>query len=611
MRATIILWALGFTFIGCALPVLGQSGAAKQDSIRQERLKQALVNSWFIQGYQAKGAVASADIKQGDIFIFTPDLNFRYNLQNLERSVSGSYYRNKDSVFLQLGLADQNQEIDSIRYVVRNGEAALDLYQGEKTVGNALAGAFESRRVEQAYAISFAEDSSLMTLSGPAGTFHLKRLVASTGGINLISILRALLGMAFLLGVAYAFSSNRKRVDWRLVATGIGLQLFLAVMVLKVPGVSWVFEKISAVFVEILGFTEAGVNFLFGDVVLKSTGLIFAFQVLPTIVFFSALMAILYYAGILQKVVYGFAWVMKKTMRLSGAESLAAAGNIFLGQTESPLLIRPYLEKMTRSEIMALMTGGMATIAGSVFAGYVLFLGGTDEVQRLLFAKHLLTASIISAPAALVAAKIMVPETEQVNEDLDVPRDKIGSNLLDAIANGTTDGLKLAVNVGVMLLVFIALIRMVNWGLADQLGEWTNLNTWVAESTDGRYQQFNLQYIFGLLFAPVAWLLGVPSEDLMIVGQLLGEKTIINEFVAYTSMGEAKQIGSFVNYKSIIISTYALCGFANFSSIGIQIGGIGSLAPGQRKTLSELGIKSLIGGTIAAFMTAVLAGLLV
>ncbi|MFK7921374.1 MAG: nucleoside transporter C-terminal domain-containing protein, partial [Bacteroidia bacterium] len=244
-------------------------------------------------------------------------------------------------------------------------------------------------------------------------------------------------------------------------------------------------------------------------------------------------------------------------------------------------------------------------------AGYVFFLGGTDEVQRLIFFFFFLTASIISAPAALVAAKIMVPETEEVNQDLDIPKDKIGSNLLDAIANGSTDGLKLAVNVGVMLLVFIALIRMVNWGIGDQFGEWTNLNAWVAESTDGRYAQFNLQYIFGLLFAPVAWLLGVPSEDLMIVGQLLGEKTIINEFVAYTSMGEAKQIGLFANYKSVIISTYALCGFANFASIGIQIGGIGALAPGQRKTLSELGIKSLIGGTIAAFMTAVLAGLIV
>lgn len=610
MRATSLLSAIICFFLCFSIPTksLGQSST---EDARQMRLRQALVNSWFIDGFQAPGSSTSIKPKQGSLFIFTPDLGFRYNLAGQNILVEGGYSRTKDSVFLQLGLADQSIQIDSVRYVVRNGEASINMFQGGRSVGNLNANDFSSQRVQEGYSLAFSADSSLLTLAGPAGTFQLKRLVMDTGGFSLMSLLRAILGMAFLLGVAYLLSTNRKRIDWRLVATGIGLQLFLAVLVLKVPGASWIFEKISEVFVEILGFTESGVSFLFGGLVNGNSGLIFALQVLPTIVFFSALMAILYYAGILQKVVYGFAWLMKKTMRLSGAESLAAAGNIFLGQTESPLLVRPYLEKMTRSEIMALMTGGMATIAGSVFAGYVLFLGGTDEAQRLLFAKHLLTASIISAPAALVAAKMLVPETEEVNEDLDVPKDRIGSNLLDAITNGTTDGLKLAVNVGVMLLVFIALIRMVNWGLADQIGEWTNLNDWVAASTDGRYSQFNLQYIFGLLFAPVAWLLGVPSDDLMIVGQLLGEKTIINEFVAYTSMGDAKQIGLFANYKSVIISTYALCGFANFSSIGIQIGGIGALAPGQRKTLSELGIKSLIGGTIAAFMTAVLAGLIV
>lgn len=610
MRATTLLGTILCLILSFVLSSKAFGQSSPEDS-RQLRLQQALVNSWFIDGFQANGSTTSSKPKQGSLFIFTPDLGFRYNLLDQDIVVEGGYTRTKDSVFLQLGLQDQNQAVDSLRYVVRDGQAAIEMYQGNLSIGNLNADNFHSLRTQEAYGISFSTDSSLLTLTGPAGTFQLKRLVMQTGGFSIMSILRAILGMACLLGFAYLISSNRKKIDWRLVGTGVGLQLFLAILVLKVPGFSWVFEQISKVFVEILGFTESGVSFLFGGLVGGSSGLIFALQVLPTIVFFSALMAILYYLGILQKVVYGFAWVMKKTMRLSGAESLAAAGNIFLGQTESPLLVRPYLEKMTRSEIMALMTGGMATIAGSVFAGYVLFLGGTDEVQRLLFAKHLLTASIISAPAALVAAKIMVPETEEVNQDLDVPKDKIGSNLLDAIANGTTDGLKLAVNVGVMLLVFIALIRMVNWGIADQFGEWTNLNAWVAESTDGRYSQFNLQYIFGLLFAPIAWLLGVPSEDLMIVGQLLGEKTIINEFVAYTSMGEAKEVGLFANYKSVIISTYALCGFANFSSIGIQIGGIGALAPGQRKTLSELGIKSLIGGTIAAFMTAVLAGLIV
>ncbi|MFK7925943.1 MAG: NupC/NupG family nucleoside CNT transporter, partial [Bacteroidia bacterium] len=486
MRATYLLRAILCFSLSFALSSKALAQSTTEDP-REQRLAQALVNSWFIDGFQATGSASSIKPKQGSLFIFTPDLGFRYNLLDQDILVEGAYERTKDSVFLQLGLQDQTQAIDSLRYVVEDGKASVKMYQGDLPVGEINASNFASLRVQEAYSIQFSADSSTLTLAGPAGTFQLKRLVFQTGGFSLMSILRALLGMAFLLGVAYLLSSNRKKIDWRLVGTGVGLQLFLAILVLKVPGFSWVFEQISKVFVEILGFTEAGVSFLFGGLVGGSAGLIFAFQVLPTIVFFSALMSILYYLGILQKVVYAFAWVMKKTMRLSGAESLAAAGNIFLGQTESPLLVRPYLEKMTRSEIMALMTGGMATIAGSVFAGYVLFLGGTDEVQRLIFAKHLLTASIISAPAALVAAKIMVPETEKVNQDLDIPKDKIGSNLLDAIANGSTDGLKLAVNVGVMLLVFIALIRMVNWGIGDQFGEWTNLNAWVAESTDGRY----------------------------------------------------------------------------------------------------------------------------
>ena len=429
------------------------------------------------------------------------------------------------------------------------------------------------------------------------------------------NFVRGIIGILSLLLIAFLFSSNRKAIDWKLVITGLALQLIFALGVLKVDIVRKIFEYISSFFVKVLNYSAEGAEFLFSGLVtdMNKFGFIFAFQVLPTIVFFSALSALLYYLGILQKIVYGFAWVMSKVMRLSGAESLAAAANIFIGQTEAPLVVKPYLEKMTKSEIMCLMTGGMATIAGGVFAAYVGFLGGSDPEQQLLFATHLLSASIMSAPAAIVAAKMLFPETNfaDVNRDINIPKDKIGSNVLDAIANGTTDGIKLAVNVAAMLLVFIALMALLNSILYDLIGHYTGLNYYIAEVSDGKYKGLRLEYILGFIFAPIAWLLGVPSIDIVAIGQLLGEKTIINEFVAYASMGNMKDTGILMSPKSLIIATYALCGFANFASIGIQIGGIGAIAPGQRKTLSELGILSLIGGTIACFLTAVIAGMLI
>jgi CNT family concentrative nucleoside transporter len=303
---------------------------------------------------------------------------------------------------------------------------------------------------------------------------------------------------------------------------------------------------------------------------------------------------------------------MSKTMRLSGAESLAAAANIFIGQTEAPLVVKPYLEKMTKSEMLCLMVGGMATIAGGVLAAFIGFLGGESEAQQILFTKHLLTASIMSAPAAIVIAKMLYPEEDKtkIDRSLNVSKDKIGSNILDAISRGTTDGLKLAVNVGAMLLVFTALIAVVNFGLKDLIGEYTGLNTIIESSSNGRYDGFSMQYILGNLFAPIAWVIGVHTDDIVLVGQLLGEKTILNEFIAYGSLKDLKEAGKIMHPKSIIIATYALCGFANFASIGIQIGGIGVLAPGQRKTLAAFGIKALIGGTCAALLTATIAGML-
>ncbi len=445
-----------------------------------------------------------------------------------------------------------------------------------------------------------------------------------------INLMRGALGIVVMIGICYLFSSNRKKIDWPLVAKGLALQIILAIAILEVPPVRMVFEYIANFFVLVLEFTEAGASFVLGswpdqaEIVAvdfskpaaeqKSNfmiGYVFAFKVLPTILFFAALSALLYYLGILQRIIYGFAWVMSKVMRLSGAESTAAAANVFIGQTEAPLVIKPYLENMTRSEIMCLMTGGMATIAGGVFAAFVGFLGGSDPAAQLEFATHLLTASIISAPAAIVTAKILVPEAEpeKINTNLEIPREKLGSNILDAISLGTVDGLKLAVNVGAMLIVFIALVAMVNFFLFT-LGDAISLNEVIQANT--RYEGLNLEFILGNLFAPIAWLLGVPSQDITYIGQLLGKKTVINEFVAYIDLGILKnQEGVNLSKKSIIIATYALCGFSNFSSIGIQIGGIGAIAPNQRKTLTEMGIKALIGGTIACFLTAIIAGILI
>jgi CNT family concentrative nucleoside transporter len=430
-----------------------------------------------------------------------------------------------------------------------------------------------------------------------------------------MDILRGFTGMIFLIAVAYVLSSHRNRIDWKLVLSGILIQFVFAVGVLKIDVIKKVFEFISRFFVIVLDFSKSGADFVFGGLVsdTETFGFIFAFQVLPTVIFFSALSSFLYYLGILQRIVYVFAWVMSKTMRLSGAESLATASNIFIGQTEAPLIIKPYLSDMTKSEILTLMCGGMATIAGGVFAAYVGFLGGTDPVQRQFYATHLLTASILSAPAAIVFSKILYPEIEpeKINTQLFIPKEKVGSNILDAVSNGTSEGLKLAVNVAAMLIAFTAFMYMFNYICKEWIGSWTGLNKLVIMHFGNMYDGFSLQFILGMIFSPLAWVLGVSANDMLLVGQLLGEKTILNEFFAYTTLGKLKSSHILINQKSIIIATYALCGFSNFASIGIQIGGIGSLAPNQRQTLSEFGIKALIGGSFACFMTAIIAGMLI
>ena len=429
-------------------------------------------------------------------------------------------------------------------------------------------------------------------------------------GISAKNLFRGLLGMVSLIFLAWLFSANRKAISWRVVGIGLSIQLVLAFGILQVPPVQYFFEFVGKMFVVILDFTDAGAEFLFGGFMDTSTyGFIFAFQVLPTIIFFSALTSLLFYLGIIQKVVYALAWLMTRAMRLSGAESLSVAGNIFLGQTESPLMIKAYLAGMNRSEMLLVMTGGMATMAGGVLAAYISFLGGDDPVQRLIFAKHLLAASIMAAPGAVVVSKILMPQTESIDKNVAISKDRIGNNVLDAISNGTTEGLKLAANVAAMLLVFIAFIAMFNF-IAGKIGDWTQLNASIAAATDGQYTRLSLQFILGYAFAPIMWLIGVSLPDITLAGRLLGEKVIMTEFIAYVSLAELKEMATFSDPKTVIMATYMLCGFANFASIGIQIGGIGSLAPNQRVLLSRFGLRALLGGTLAALMSATMVGII-
>lgn len=424
------------------------------------------------------------------------------------------------------------------------------------------------------------------------------------------TIARGLGGMLVLIGLGFILSKNRKGISWKTVGAGVAFQLVLAISILYIPFVRGMFEVFARFFIKILDFTKAGSEFLFGSLLDTDTfGTIFAFQILPTIVFFSALTSLLFYWGIIQKVVWLMAWLFTRLMKLSGAEALSATANIFLGQTEAPLMIKAYLPKMNRSEIMMVMTGGMATLAGGVLAAYIGMLGGNDPVLRLEFARHLLAASVMAAPGAVVFAKMIIPNPDQVTKDVKISKDLIGNNLLDALANGTSDGVRLAVNVAGILLAFLALLAMFNFGLS-KAGDWTGLNELIRQGTEGRFTELSLQFLLGYLFAPVMWLIGVDTHDIMLVGRLLGEKLILTEFIGYISLSDLKAAGAFFEYKSVIMSTYVLCGFANFASIGIQIAGIGALAPGKRLILSQCGLPAVIAGTLASLMSATIVGML-
>lgn len=449
-------------------------------------------------------------------------------------------------------------------------------------------------------------------MTGNMFVFAQEQNIIPSNGFTVEGFLRGLLGITFLILTTYFLSNNKKAINWKTASTGLLLQLILAVGVLKISWVKMVFESAGKIFVKILDFTMEGTKFLFGDLVsAENFGNVFIFSILPTVIFFAALTSILFYLGIIQKVVRVMAMLLSKLLGVSGPESLSVAGNIFLGQTESPLMIKAYLEKMSKSEILLVMIGGMATVAGGVLAAYIGFLGGEDPALKVYYAKHLLTASVMAAPGAIVISKILYPETEKIDSDVQVSEDKIGSNFLDAISIGTSEGLKLAANIAAMLLVFIAFIALINYILSG-FGELTNLNAWISDKTV--YSELSLELILGYIFAPVMWLIGVAKEDVTLMGQLLGIKLAASEFIGYIQLSDLKDASNLIhlNYqKSIIIATYMLCGFANFASIGIQIGGIGALEPKQRKNLSKFGFKALIGGTLASLLSATIAGMII
>ncbi len=417
-----------------------------------------------------------------------------------------------------------------------------------------------------------------------------------------------LFGLAVLIGIVWLFSNNKRAVNWKLVLTGISLQIAFAALVLLVPGGREAFNALGNGFVKVLSFVGEGSKFIFGDLMDTSKyGFIFAFQVLPTIIFFAALMGVLYHLGVMQLVVRAMAWAITKVMKVSGAETTSVCASVFIGQTEAPLTVRPYIPKMTESELITMMIGGMAHIAGGVLAAYVGMLGGGDPVQQAFYAKHLLAASIMAAPATLVVAKILIPETQEplTRGTVKMEVEKTTTNIIDAAAAGAGDGLRLALNIGAMLLAFVALIALINWPLT-WIGEVTGLASALGKPTD-------LASILGWVLAPIAWVIGTPWQDATTVGSLIGQKVVINEFVAYLQLAEivnGKVAGVTLTDQGRLIATYALCGFANFSSIAIQIGGIGGLAPERRHDLARFGLRAVLGGSVATFMTATIAGVL-
>ncbi len=608
MNNTLTIPRFLFLFILPAL-LLSSCNSSTEPTIQAE-----ISRIWAFEEATDKATGQTTSLSEQDTLTLVDadgEKTFSLHSEFLEQDAFGNWSRVGDTLYLAPIPDDLEATADSVSFRVDDGQPLLQYFHE----GELLAIHTRDQLTTDIHPIVFVieqlEEES-MVLTDCEYRYYLTYTPVDVHeyAFGITSIFRGLLGMFVLIFIAWLFSANRKAISWRVVGIGLTVQVLLAFGVLQVPAVQYFFEMIGSVFVVILDFTKAGTDFLFeGFLDTERYGYIFAFQVLPTIIFFSALTSLLFYLGIIQKIVYGMAWLMTKAMRLSGAESLSVAGNIFLGQTESPLMIKAYLAGMSKSEILLVMTGGMATLAGGVLAAYISFLGGDDPVQRLIFAQHLLAASIMAAPGAVVISKILYPQTEEIDKTMEISKDRIGDNILDSITNGAGEGLRLAANVAAMLLVFIAFIAMFNY-IVGGIGDMANLNPMISEATDGRYEQLSLQFILGYTFAPIMWLIGVSLPDITLVGRLLGEKIIMTEFIGYVSLAELKEMDAFADPKSIIMATYLLCGFANFASIGIQIGGIGSLAPSRKVLLSRFGMRALLGGTLAGLMSATIVGMI-
>lgn len=430
-------------------------------------------------------------------------------------------------------------------------------------------------------------------------------------GISLESLLRGIIGIVTVLAVAYALSYNRKRIDWKLIGGGLLMQIVFALAVLYIPFVGTALEWTGKAFIKLMDFTQAGVRFLLGPYASKSSGFIFLIHSLPVVIFFSALISLFYHWGIIQRIVGAFSWLLRRFMNISGAEGLVTSGNIFMGMTEAPVLIKNYLPTMNRSEIFLVMVSGMGTIAGTVMATYIGMLSGDDPVARVLFAKHLISASLMAAPGSIVLAKMLCPQTEVVTDRVaSLDKKRAHPTALDALASGTSTGIRLMVNIAAMLLVFIALVALANYVLEGLIGRYTGLNEWIVSITDGKSQGLTFQFILGIILAPFMWLIGIPSADITLVGSLLGQKTILNEFVAYFQLQEWKDAGLFAYQKSILMSTYILCGFANISSIGILLGGMGVLAPEKKDVITRFGFPAMIAGALVSVLSATIVGMI-
>jgi len=585
--------------------------------LKNETTYEKLKNTWKYEAITDVNGNLINKTGEEDMLALSSDFSFTHKSLSNNTFEKGLWRKNNNKLVLTINFS---VSIDSVVYVIEKNKPTLINYSKGNIISKSQNGKLSTKQEVLEFEIEECTNEKLVLLKDDMlFIFSDKKLSKvknkSAFKINIKSVLHGLGGIIVIILIAIIFSTNRRSIAWRPVIFGLLLQIFLALAIIYVPAISWIFKTTGYIFVLILDFTKEGSTFLFGDLLNSDTyGFIFAFQVLPTIIFFSALTSLLFYFGIIQKIVKVSAWTISRLLKISGAESLSIAGNIFFGQTEAPLLIKAYLPNMNKSEIMLVMVGGMATIAGGMLAAYIAFIGGSDPAMRLYYAQQIITASILTAPGIVVISKIIVPQTEKISRSIKIAKDKIGNNLLDAISNGTREGLKMAANVAAMLISFIALIAMFNFILA-KAGSWTGLNE-IINNFDPQYSGLNLRFLIGYAFAPLAGIIGVPWQDATLVGRLLGEKIIVTEFVAYLSLADIKSVGNlafgqFASEKSIIMATYALCGFANFASVGIQIGAIGTLAPTKRKIISELGMKTLIAGILASLLSATIIGMFI